>query len=338
MSATLAETVALLWPKPLDEPAELDDGSLRLSAVVERLATLRRGRGAAARWRRCSTGSMRAGAIALLKMATGALRVGVSARLAKTALAQAFDLDVDAVEEVWHGARSRPMPPCSPGPRGAARSRPPPTRRCSARSCWRIRSRTRASTWPTMPPNGNGTASACRSSGVGGETRLYSRAGDDVTRSFPEVAAAFREVGRARRRTAGDAASAQGGGRGGGRGGELQRAAAAAGAQDRVGQDAGRLSGVRPPLRHAVRRRGGSARRWPGSERRARLEAFVAAARPRAVRPVGADRGGRLRRARGDPRRRARRGDRGRDAQAPRQPLCRAGGASACGTNGSAIR
>ena len=40
---------------------------------------------------------------ALLKMATGALRIGVSARLAKTALAQAFDLDVDAVEEVWHG-------------------------------------------------------------------------------------------------------------------------------------------------------------------------------------------------------------------------------------------
>src|SRR3546814_11722199 len=40
---------------------------------------------------------------ALLKLATGGLRIGVSARLAKTALAQAFDLDVDAVEEVWHG-------------------------------------------------------------------------------------------------------------------------------------------------------------------------------------------------------------------------------------------
>ena len=40
---------------------------------------------------------------ALLKMATGELRVGVSARLAKQALADAFGLDVDAVEEVWHG-------------------------------------------------------------------------------------------------------------------------------------------------------------------------------------------------------------------------------------------
>jgi DNA ligase-1 len=37
----LAETVALLWPKRIDQPAELDDGSLRLSAVVDRLAMLR---------------------------------------------------------------------------------------------------------------------------------------------------------------------------------------------------------------------------------------------------------------------------------------------------------
>src|SRR3546814_13836927 len=43
------------------------------------------------------------GRFALLKLATGGLRVGVSARLAKTALAQAFGLDVEAVEEVWHG-------------------------------------------------------------------------------------------------------------------------------------------------------------------------------------------------------------------------------------------
>ena len=39
---------------------------------------------------------------ALLKLALGGLRIGASARLAKTALAQAFALDLDAVEEVWH--------------------------------------------------------------------------------------------------------------------------------------------------------------------------------------------------------------------------------------------
>src|SRR5207237_466683 len=45
------------------------------------------------------------GRFALLKLATGGLRVGVSARLAKQALANAFGLELDAVEEVWHGLR-----------------------------------------------------------------------------------------------------------------------------------------------------------------------------------------------------------------------------------------
>ena len=31
----MAETISLLWPKPLGEPAELDDGMLRISSVVE---------------------------------------------------------------------------------------------------------------------------------------------------------------------------------------------------------------------------------------------------------------------------------------------------------------
>src|SRR6058998_3127662 len=30
----MAETVALLWPKPSEQPADLDDGTLRLSNVV----------------------------------------------------------------------------------------------------------------------------------------------------------------------------------------------------------------------------------------------------------------------------------------------------------------
>src|SRR5690606_38112831 len=39
---------------------------------------------------------------ALLKLLTGALRVGVSARLAKTAVANMAGHNVDEVEEVWH--------------------------------------------------------------------------------------------------------------------------------------------------------------------------------------------------------------------------------------------
>lgn len=42
---------------------------------------------------------------ALVKMATGALRVGVSARLAKTALAEMSGVELQAIEEVWHGLK-----------------------------------------------------------------------------------------------------------------------------------------------------------------------------------------------------------------------------------------
>jgi DNA ligase 1 len=42
---------------------------------------------------------------ALIKLITGALRVGVSARLAKTALAEFGGLELAELEEVWHAQR-----------------------------------------------------------------------------------------------------------------------------------------------------------------------------------------------------------------------------------------
>jgi DNA ligase-1 len=98
----MAETVSLLWPKRIDQPAEIDDGSLGIAAVVERLQTLGRSE-APGELARMLDHLDASGRYALLKLATGELRIGVSARLAKTALAQAFGLEVDAVEEVWHG-------------------------------------------------------------------------------------------------------------------------------------------------------------------------------------------------------------------------------------------
>ena len=38
----LAETVALLWPKRIDQPPEIDDGTLGLASVIERLRSLGR--------------------------------------------------------------------------------------------------------------------------------------------------------------------------------------------------------------------------------------------------------------------------------------------------------
>src|SRR5688572_5261988 len=97
-----AETVALLWPTPEGEPPEVDDATVRISDAVERL------RGASRMDAPKVLAAMldhldASGRFALLKLATGELRVGINARLAKQALAQAFGLDVDAVEEVWHG-------------------------------------------------------------------------------------------------------------------------------------------------------------------------------------------------------------------------------------------
>ena len=70
---------------------------------------------------------------ALLKLLTGALRVGVSARLAKTAVAEMAGFKVDDVEEVWHGARAalRAAVRLARGPRRPSPTSP--TRRCSGR-------------------------------------------------------------------------------------------------------------------------------------------------------------------------------------------------------------
>jgi DNA ligase-1 len=93
----LAETVALMWPEaPSNAPPP------RLADVVEALETAPKAAlpGIVAAWLDASDASVR---LALLKLITGGLRVGVSARLAKVALAELGKLDPDAVEEVWHG-------------------------------------------------------------------------------------------------------------------------------------------------------------------------------------------------------------------------------------------
>jgi DNA ligase-1 len=99
-----AETVALLWPKCKNEPAEIDDATIGITDAVERL------RSASRLDAPHVLASMldhldASGRFALLKLALGGLRVGINARLAKQALAQAFGLEVEAVEEVWHGLR-----------------------------------------------------------------------------------------------------------------------------------------------------------------------------------------------------------------------------------------
>jgi len=93
----LGETIALIWPHhgqqqdlpQLGDLVELLETTpkSRLPALIADLLT----RAAInERW-------------ALVKLATGALRIGLSARLAKTALAEMSGRPVQEIEEIWHG-------------------------------------------------------------------------------------------------------------------------------------------------------------------------------------------------------------------------------------------
>jgi DNA ligase-1 len=189
----MAETVSLLWEKREGEPEEIDDGALRIGAVVERLRGLGRVEAPAA-----LAGMLdhldASGRYALLKLATGELRIGVSARLAKTALAQAFELDVDAVEEVWHGIG----PPYLPLFAWAEGLGEQPT----ARDVPVFRPFMLAHPLEDLRVSMEDYAAEWKWDGIrvqivraGGEARLYSRAGDDISKSFPEVAENFQAAG-----------------------------------------------------------------------------------------------------------------------------------------------
>ena len=131
---------------------------------------------------------------ALLKLLTGALRVGVSARLAKQAVANIGGQPVDA----GRGDLARPLPP--------------PTGRCST-GCWRARPRPSSNAGgaflPPMLANPIDRAELdtldpahfraewkwdgirVQVASSGGVKRLYSRAGEDVSGAFPDIVEAI---------------------------------------------------------------------------------------------------------------------------------------------------
>ena len=180
-----AETVALLWPGV----GAVGEGTPSLSAVVARLAGATRA--AAPGVLAAMLDAMGANErFALLKMATGALRVGASARLAKTAFAQAFAVDVDAVEEYWHG-QSPPYAALfawaegrAPAPVACDRPLFRPFMLAHPLEDAVVDLRDYAAEWKW-------DGIRVQIVRVGGETRLYSRGGDDITAAFPDIAGAF---------------------------------------------------------------------------------------------------------------------------------------------------
>ncbi|HZP21249.1 MAG TPA: cisplatin damage response ATP-dependent DNA ligase [Bauldia sp.] len=183
----LAETIALVWPAP--PPAANDDaGDLGLGAVVERLLAASRLEGprlvealldrldATGRW-------------ALIKLVAGGLRIGVSARLAKQALADIGGRAVNEIEEAWPGLD----PPFldlfawlegrapRPETKIAAPFRPVMLSHALADDELRlITPEVYAAEWKWDGIR----VQAVREAGV---SRLYSRTGDDISGAFPDL-------------------------------------------------------------------------------------------------------------------------------------------------------
>ena len=184
-----AETIALIWPgngasaKPP-----------RLATVVEALQSAAPAHVPAllADWldRLDATGRW-----ALLKLMTGALRVGVSARLAKTALSEWSGVPLADIEEVWHGLR----PPygelfdwlagtgARPDSEGRATFRPLMlSHQIDDKELEAIAPEDFIAEWKW---DGIRVQAAHQA----GERRLFSRTGDDISGAFPDVVEALPE-------------------------------------------------------------------------------------------------------------------------------------------------
>ena len=194
-----AETASLLWPEPRDAPEPpVSQGPPSVAEAVDILSGMTRATAPiqlAGLLDRLDAG----GRYALLKLATGALRIGISARLAKTAFAQAFGVEVDDVEEYWHGIPAPYLPLFD----WAANGAPPPTG--EGLPLFRPFMLSHALEGPAIDAVAESWADFAAewkwdgirvqivhaASDGGGETRVYSRSGDDISAAFPEIAASF---------------------------------------------------------------------------------------------------------------------------------------------------
>ncbi|MEO1719453.1 MAG: cisplatin damage response ATP-dependent DNA ligase, partial [Pseudomonadota bacterium] len=184
-----AETVALAWPEPaaeaLNDPPTLAEIAATLELIDRRqlgrqLETWLNGLDATERW-------------ALLKLLTGALRVGVSARLAKTGLAQAYDVKIDEIEEIWHGL-TPPYEPLFAWLRGDAEK--PDMSGAPVFRPMMLANPLEDPDWAALDIDE--FAAEWKWDGIrvqlavtGEDARLYSRTGDDIGKSFPDLLEGF---------------------------------------------------------------------------------------------------------------------------------------------------
>jgi len=196
--ASLPKTPSL--PSPASGGVKGNREALTLTVVVETLSTLGKAQlpQQLARW---LDGLDETGRWALIKLVTGGLRVGISARLAKAAVAALGDRDAETVELVWPGL----APPYSalfawlegraekPESSDPAPFRPPMLAHAlddadlatleagDFMAEWKWDGiRVQAVSAPPHPP-------ALAGEGSVGVARLYSRTGEDISKSFPDL-------------------------------------------------------------------------------------------------------------------------------------------------------
>jgi len=177
----LAETIALIWPEgpaPQDVPlpelvAELEAaGRAALPAIIARRLDM------------LPTSSR----YAYLKLATGGLRVGVSARLARVALAEYGQVPVEEIEELWHGL-TPPYTDLFAWLEGGAK---PVSAALAPFRPVMLSTATDLDALRTMAPGDY--AAEWKWDGIrvqatsdGGVRRLYSRTGEDISGTFPDL-------------------------------------------------------------------------------------------------------------------------------------------------------
>ncbi len=184
----LAETVSLVWPAAADG-AQVEP---RLSDVAARLQSAGRADGpaiVAALLDRLDA----SGRYALIKLVTGGLRIGVSARLARQALAAMGKVDAVEIEELWHGLQP-PYADLFAWLDGRA-AKPSTAARALFRPVMLAH--------PVEPRDLDNADPAdfiaewkwdgirLQAVGDAGVRRLYSRTGDDVAAAFPDLVAAI---------------------------------------------------------------------------------------------------------------------------------------------------
>jgi DNA ligase-1 len=194
----LSETIALLWPA---EVVKGRNDVPTLAEIVETLGALGKLEMPAqlVRWLDALDEN---GRWALLKLVTGGLRIGVSARLAKTAAAALGPHSVTDVELVWPGLEPpyQKLFPWLEGEGEAPQSDNPVVFRpamlahaIEEADFGKLDAGAFAAEWKW---DGIRIQAASATDAAGKRvTRLYSRTGEEITKSFPDLISAFTQDG-----------------------------------------------------------------------------------------------------------------------------------------------